>query len=77
MFTFTQFKYWYPYVSPFDPCPPIRIKSYSTPPQLYIPFQPPGLPQFSPKEALIHGTLWPALYSPYPDPHKRGVPENE
>ena len=34
-------------------------------------FQPPGLPQFqSPKLALMHGTLWPQLYSPYPDPNK-------
>lgn len=69
---FTQFKYWRPYISPFDPCPPIRIKSYSTPPHLYIQFQPRGLPQFSPREALHHGTLWPDLYSPYPDPHERG-----
>ncbi|WP_099158386.1 MULTISPECIES: spore coat associated protein CotJA [Virgibacillus] len=69
---FTQFKYWEPYISPFDPCPPMRIKSYSTPPQLYIPFQPKGLPQFKPMEALYRGTLWPALFSPYPDPKKRG-----
>jgi len=61
----SQFKAWYPYVGPFDPCPPIRVKFYNTPPQLYIPFQPPGLPQFSPYEALRLGTLWPALYGPY------------
>ncbi|RHW34702.1 spore coat associated protein CotJA [Lysinibacillus yapensis] len=71
---FTQFKYWKPFVGPFDPCPPIRIKSYSTPPQLYMTFQPPGLQQFAPTEALMHGTLWPQLYSPYPDPHKGGHP---
>ncbi|MBE1441378.1 spore coat associated protein CotJA [Paenibacillus sp. OAS669] len=62
---FTQEKVWCPYVGPFDPCPPIREKVYSTPPQLYIPFQPPNLPQWSPHEALKKGTLWPALYSPY------------
>ncbi|WP_281885597.1 spore coat associated protein CotJA [Paenibacillus sp. YYML68] len=60
-----QTKAWYPYVSPFDPCPPVTVKTYSTPINLYIPFQPPGLPQFSPMEALKCGTLWPALYSPY------------
>lgn len=71
---FTQYKYWKPYISPFDPCTPIRVKSYATPPQLYMGFQPPGLPQFqSPKEALIAGTLWPQLFSPYPNPEKGGV----
>ncbi|WP_159887453.1 spore coat associated protein CotJA [Paenibacillus puerhi] len=60
-----QVRVWHPYVSPFDPCPPMRVKTYSTPPQLFIGFQPPNLPQFSPMEALKHGTLWPALYSPY------------
>ena len=65
----SQFKYWKPYISPFDPCKPITIKSYSTPPQLYICFQPPALPQFpSAMHALKHGTLWPQLYSPYPNP---------
>ncbi|MED4957004.1 spore coat associated protein CotJA [Paenibacillus macerans] len=54
-----------PFIGPFDPCPPITHKTYSTPPQLFIHFQPPNLPQFSPMEALRHGTLWPALYSPY------------
>lgn len=69
---FTQYKYWHPYISPFDPCPPMKTKSYNTPPQLYIAFQPPGLAQFqSAKLALKHGTLWPQLYSPYPDPQKR------
>jgi hypothetical protein len=27
--------------------------------------QPPNLPQYSPREALRKGTLWPALYFPY------------
>lgn len=67
----TQFKYWTPFVSPRDPCPPIKVKSYSTPPHLYLSFQPRGLPQFqTPEEALKHGTLWPQLYSPYPNPQK-------
>ncbi len=56
---------WHPYVSPFDPCPPITTKTYSLPPNLFLGFQPPNLPQFSPFEALKKGTLWPALYSPY------------
>ncbi|MCR8634616.1 MULTISPECIES: spore coat associated protein CotJA [Paenibacillus] len=61
----SQEKVWYPFIGPFDPCPPIRMKTYSTPPQLYIQFQPMNLPQFSPMEALKLGTLWPMLYSPY------------
>ncbi len=72
MSDFTQRKYYYPYISPFDPCPPIRVKSYETPPQLYLGFQPEGLPQFKPFEALRRGTLWPALYSPYESPHREG-----
>ncbi|WP_285400216.1 spore coat associated protein CotJA [Lysinibacillus sp. fls2-241-R2A-57] len=71
---FTQYKYWKPYISPFDPCPPIRVKSFSTPPQLYINFQQPGLPQYpTPREALKSGTLWPQLFSPYPNPQKGGM----
>ncbi|WP_248930484.1 spore coat associated protein CotJA [Paenibacillus hamazuiensis] len=64
-------KVYHPFVGPFDPCPPIIVKTYSTPPQLFIQFQPPNLPQFSPQEALMRGTLWPALYSHYePNPFK-------
>ncbi|TCT25604.1 spore coat protein JA [Melghiribacillus thermohalophilus] len=63
-------KYYHPYISPFDPCPPMKVKSYRTPPNLYVGFQPPSLPQFSPKEALFHGTLWPIFYSPYPGSKK-------
>lgn len=73
---FSQYKYWRPYVSPFDPCKPIEVKSFSTPPQLYIGFQPQGLPQFSAQEALRAGTLWPLLVSPYPNPQK-GVKQSE
>lgn len=58
-------KAWFPYVGPFDPCPPIRRKTYSTPPHLYIGFQPKNLPQFTPAEALRAGTLWKAFYDPY------------
>lgn len=62
----------YPYVSPFDPCPPITVKFYNTPPQLFIPFQPMNLPQYSPYEALRIGTLWPVFYSLYePNIHRK------
>lgn len=71
---YTTRKTYEPFVGPFDPCPPIRVKTYETPPQLYLGFQPYGLPQFQPKEALKHGTLWPALYAPYTSPYKS--PEN-
>ncbi|MEH7224250.1 spore coat associated protein CotJA [Bacillus sp. JJ1566] len=67
---FTPKKAYYPYVSPFDPCKPITCKTYVTPPHLYIPFQPPNLPQFSPKEALYIGTLWKAFYDPYFSPYE-------
>lgn len=60
-----QVRVYYPFVGPFDPCPPIREKTYQVNPQLFIPFQPINLPQYSPMDALRHGTLWPALYSPY------------
>jgi spore coat protein JA len=36
------------------------------PPNQYIPYQPMNLPQYSLDEALYRGTLWPALFSPYP-----------
>lgn len=62
---YSQIKTWCPFIGPFDPCPPLRVKSFSTPPQLYLGFQPPNLPQFSAAEALYRGTLWPDLYSPY------------
>lgn len=61
-----QFRVYTPYISPFDPCPPIREKIYNTPPQLYMNYQPPNLPQFPMAEALKRGTLWPALFGPYP-----------
>ncbi len=61
----SQMKTYSPFVGPFDPCPPMKIRVYSTPPQLYLGVQPPGQPQYSLPEALLQGTLWPALYSPY------------
>lgn len=60
-----QLKTYYPFISPTDPCPQMKVKTYITPPNLYLTFQPPNLPQWSPHLALRHGTLWPALYSPY------------
>ena len=49
-----------PYHSPLDPCPPIGKKYYSTPPNLFLGFQPPNLPQFTPK-STPKGTLWPVF----------------
>lgn len=63
-----QFRTYRPFVGPHDPCPPIRVKSYNVPPQLFITFQPPNMQQFSAYDALKYGTLWPGLYAPYPDP---------
>jgi spore coat protein JA len=60
-----EVKFYHPYISPNDPCPPQGVKAYNTAINLYVTFQPPGLPQFSPYEALKFGTLWPSLYSPY------------
>jgi spore coat protein JA len=54
-----------PLVGPFDPCPPMRVKTYPVPPQLYLGYQPYQLPQFPLPQALRAGTLWPVLYSPY------------
>jgi spore coat protein JA len=67
---YTTRKRYYPYVSPFDPCRPMKVKTYETPPQLYMGYQPFDLPQFKPEEALCHGTLWPALFAPYTNPYK-------
>ena len=63
-------KVFHPYISPFDPCKPIKVKSFSTPPHLYLTFQPPNLEQFTPQEALRAGTLWKALYDPYFSPRE-------
>jgi len=50
-----------PFVSPLDPCPPIWEKTFVLPPQIFMDFQSPGLPQFSAEDALRYGTLWPLL----------------
>lgn len=50
-----------PYVSPLDPCPPICVKEFVLPPQIFTNYQKPGLPQYSPAEALLQGSLWPAF----------------
>jgi len=59
------YRYYEPFVGPYDPCPPITVKRYVVPINQYLNFQPPGLPQFAPAEALRRGTLWPLLSSPY------------
>lgn len=74
----THIKTYHPFVSPFDPCKPILEKTYSTPPNLYMGFQPPNLPQFTPLEALRAGTLWKAFYDPLfgpLEPGKGGLPQ--
>ncbi|NNU84014.1 spore coat associated protein CotJA [Geobacillus sp. BMUD] len=67
---FTTRKQYEPYISPFDPCPPIRVKTYVTAPNLYVGFQPPNLPQFPLREALMKGTLWQVFYDPYYSPYE-------
>ncbi|RSK27464.1 spore coat associated protein CotJA [Bacillus sp. HMF5848] len=68
---YTLRKTYYPYVSPFDPCPPLVPKVFVTPPNLYLGFQPPNLPQFPIKEALYKGTLWKVFYDPYYNPYEK------
>lgn len=68
-------RFYHPFISPLDPCPPIKVKSYNVGIQLFITFQPPDLPQFDPFEALRKGTLWPALYSPYESKNTKNVRE--
>jgi spore coat protein JA len=65
-----QYRVWYPYHSPDDPCP-ARLKEYVVPPNQYLGFQPPNLPQYSKSEALCRGTLWKIFYSPYPPKIRR------
>lgn len=72
----TYRKNYHPYVSPFDPCRPLTVKTYVTPPNLYIEFQPPNLPQFPPREALRKGTLWRIFYDPYYSPYETARGEN-
>ncbi|MBD8070283.1 spore coat associated protein CotJA [Bacillus sp. PS06] len=67
---YTWRKSYAPYSGPFDPCRPIPKKTFVTPPNIYLGFQPANLPQFSPKEALCTGTLWKAFYDPYYGPYE-------
>lgn len=60
-----QMRVYKPFIGPYDPCPPITLKSYVLPPNQFINFQPPGWPQFSLQEALKLGTLWVPLFSAY------------
>ncbi|WP_313996302.1 spore coat associated protein CotJA [uncultured Paenibacillus sp.] len=69
-----QLREWYPFVGPFDPCPPMRVKTYIVPPNLFAPFQPANLQQYPLPEALRRGTLWPAYYSPYQSRMLEGRP---
>ncbi|HZG17484.1 MAG TPA: spore coat associated protein CotJA [Candidatus Bathyarchaeia archaeon] len=71
----SQWRYWKPYISPFDPCPPQTVKRYVVPVNQYIVFQAPGLPQYPPHKALRRGTLWPSLYSPYDGRGDQGAGE--
>jgi spore coat protein JA len=59
-----------PYVGKDDPCTPLKEKTYETPPHLYLGIQQPEMEQYSLKDALHNGTLWPALYGPYSNPFK-------
>ncbi|HET7657900.1 MAG TPA: spore coat associated protein CotJA [Bacillales bacterium] len=70
-------KSYQPYVSPLDPCRPLRVKTYETPPELYLGFQPYDLQQYSPQTALHRGTLWPALFDPYENPYQYGGKEGK
>ncbi|MFB9988547.1 spore coat associated protein CotJA [Bacillus benzoevorans] len=49
----------------------MQVKSFSTPPHLYLGFQPSNLEQFSPQEALRAGTLWKVFYDPYYSPYEK------
>ncbi|MFV0556351.1 MAG: spore coat associated protein CotJA [Lactovum sp.] len=64
-------KSYYPVKGRYEPCPPIT-KYYSTPPHIYIGIQKEGLEQYSPKDALKKGTLWPIFYEYYLNPYKNG-----
>ena len=67
-----QWRVYYPYRSPYDPCPPKGDKTYIVPPNQYVTFQRKGLKQYAPREALKRGTLRPELYSLYERPGQRG-----
>ncbi|MDF2961795.1 MAG: cotJA2 [Paenibacillus sp.] len=60
-----QVKAYHPFVGKYDPCTPVTEKTFVVPPQLFYEYQPTESAQYSPKEALKKGTLWPDLFSPY------------
>lgn len=60
-----------PYYGPYDPCPP-KQHQFIVPSNQFILFQQKGLKQYSPREALHKGVLWPSLYSPYDPQWERG-----
>jgi spore coat protein JA len=60
-----QVKIYHPVAGRYDPCTPITEKTFVVPPQLFLTYQPADLPQYEGKEALLKGTLWPDLFSPY------------
>lgn len=70
-----QWRYYQRYRSPYDPCPPRNPSAYIVPPNQFIVFQQKAQRQFTPREALKRGTLWPDLYSPYNPPKQGGVVE--
>ncbi|PLR82971.1 spore coat protein CotJA [Bacillus canaveralius] len=75
--TFSRLKAYRPFHSVYDPCRPIGVKFYSTPPQLYLGFQPANLQQFSAHEALKKGTLWPVFWDYYNNPYETKGRERE
>jgi spore coat protein JA len=70
--TTNHLREWMPFNGPFDPCPPVLVKKYIVPPNQFIPYQPPNLPQYSLDQALKLGTLWPALFCPYSPMDRQG-----
>lgn len=68
----TQRVHYGSYNSPYDPCPTLIVDwtKFLKLPELFIDFQPYGLPQYAPNIALRHGTLWPTLFSPYHNPYE-------
>lgn len=63
-------KIYRPYLGPFDSYRPIKSKTYSHPPYLYMEDRPPNLSPLTPGKALRPGTLWRPIYDPYYHPHE-------
>ncbi|MCY0888069.1 MAG: hypothetical protein OWQ59_06370 [Alicyclobacillaceae bacterium] len=49
-----------------DPCPSSGSVFFVVPPNQWLVTQSRGLKQFSPRQALQYGVLWPDLWSAYP-----------